>query len=185
MRRRTGAVPPGDLVAAGVSDRPDRRPVAELTNRHVGAVVLQRHPGAGAVQHRIFGPDKAQCRRAVHLDDLSKFEAGGAVAVEVLLEAGLEVFQGHVGARHDTGEASGVGAAAVGLPDDVLRRRTGAVPPRDLVAARRKLLGSDRRPGAKFTNRHRAPLIGQRRPGPTAAEHGIMGSNLNQARRAK
>ena len=101
---------------------------------------------------KIIVADFCQRGRSVGLDDDSR-ESDGAVAVEVLVEGGLEGFQRRVVARDRADEIRQVVAVAVGAPDRV---QAGAgVMPGDVVAAARNLHRADRRPGAKFADRYR------------------------------
>ena len=87
------------------------------------------------------------------------------VAIEILMEAGLERFQRSAGARHpaQTANIGDVVAVVVGIPRRVL---TGArILPGDLIAARR-LLRTDRRPGAKLTGHKVRTAKLQRRAAP-------------------
>ena len=70
-------------------------------------------------------------------------DAESAVAIEVLVEDGLEVLQRRTGARNAAGEIGDVVAIAVGAPD--VEQPGGGVVEGDIVAAR-GVLGADRRP---------------------------------------
>src|SRR5262249_54395900 len=109
-------------------------------------------------------------------------DANDAVAIQILVEAGLRILQRGARARDDA-DIRYVIAAAVRLPDRVLIRTP--VLPRNLVAARRRL-HAQRRPRPELANRHGLVLIAQlrtRAPGHWIKEE--VRSHLHQARRAK
>ena len=99
------------------------------------------------------------------------------------MEAGLKRFQRSAGARHPAHIANigNVVAVVVGIPRRVL---TGArILPGNLIAARR-LLRTDRRPGAKLTGHKIRAAKLQRGTGASAVIKEIMIGNLREVGRA-
>ena len=86
------------------------------------------------------------------------------IVIEILLEAALQRFHRRAGARHPAhiANSGNVVAVVVGIPGGVVTAR---VLPGDLIAARR-LLRTDRRPGAKITGRKIRAAKLQRGPDP-------------------
>ena len=85
------------------------------------------------------------------------------VAIQVLVEAGLERLQRIVCPRHSADRSEMIVAAAVGVPDRVLIGARDL--PGDLIPACR-LLRADRRPGAKLTRHKSAPAYFSEGPEP-------------------
>src|SRR5215831_17800679 len=92
---------PSHLVTGGSLLRRDRRPPAELAHRHSDAVTLERgaRPCADAVEEVIVA-DLYQASRAKCFNYCPR-DTDCAVAIQVLMEARLESFQGRAAARHD------------------------------------------------------------------------------------
>ena len=86
----------------------------------------------------------------------------GAVAVEVLVEDGLEVLQRRAAARDATGEIGDVVAVAVGAPD--VEEPGGRIVEGDVVSAS-DMLGANRCPAGPHAGRDRRAVEHQLRAG--------------------
>jgi len=174
---------PRNIVAATCNlHRADRRPGAKFSDRHHRAAVVQLRSGAtsGRIEEVVVA-NLRQRRRPVRLDD-HFWNADGAIAVEVLVESGLQGLQRGAVARDQADQVRQVVAVAVGAPRGI---QAGAgVMPRNIVAATCNLHRADRRPGAKFSDRHHRAAVVQLRSGATSGRiEEVVVANLRQRRR--
>src|SRR5438552_3404720 len=109
---------PGHLIAACRLLRADRHPAAELTchNRCAAILEFRARATADAIKEKI-APSLNQTGRANRLDHATNTDY--PIAVQVLMETGLERFQSGVISRHQA-NIGDVVAAAVGAPDRIL-----------------------------------------------------------------
>ena len=91
---------PGDLIAGCRLLRADRRPGAELTRHNGRAAIFQLGAGPSAVIKEKIVSDLDQAGRAKRFDHRRRRATDHPVAIEVLVETGLERFQRSAGSRH-------------------------------------------------------------------------------------
>ena len=137
---------PGDVVASCRLLRTDRGPAAELTRYNGRAAIFQLGASPAAVEKKTIS-NLGQTCRSERLNHGVR-NADRAVAVQVLMESGLQRLQCRANAGYHPDDIGDVVAAAVGVPDRIL------IGARDLpgdVVASCRLLRTDRGPDAELT----------------------------------
>ena len=125
--------------------------------------------------------NRHQAGRSKRLDHHGRGKADYAVAVQILVEGGLQRFQSSAASRHNANDIGEVVAAAVGVPDRVL------IAARHLpghVVTTCCLFRADGRPGPILAGYNGHAAILQFRAGPTSEKKEIA-SDLRQAGRSK
>ena len=94
---------PGNLIPGCRLLRADRRPGAKLTRHIIRAGIFQRGARSAAVVKEKMIPNLGQAGRSIGLDH-RRGRTDQPVAVQVLVETGLERFQRRARSRHNADE---------------------------------------------------------------------------------